>query len=122
MYKLPLRFFAPLFLFCANGCGPQSKNPGSAVQAVGPAVRTGEPATARNARRHSTNQFQAVSEDLGPREGMPGAALYAEHCAACHEGGVSRSPTLNFLEVRTPQPVYASMTNGIVQPQADHLS
>ena len=53
---------------------------------------------------------------------MPGAALYAQHCAACHEGGVSRSPTLTFVEMLTPQAVYTSMTEGVMQPQAAHLN
>ena len=124
MYKLPLALVAPLFLFCASGCGPQTETPASAVEAVGPPAQSGEPATDSEGPTtlDSTDQFQAVSEDLGPREEMPGAALYAEHCAACHEGGVSRSPTLNFLELLTPQSVYASMTEGIMQPQSAHLS
>lgn len=124
MYKLPLALVAPLFLFFASGCGPQPETPASTVEGVSPSAQTGEPATDSEGPTtlESTDQFQAVSEDLGPREEMPGAALYAEHCAACHEGGVSRSPTLNFLELLTPQSVYASMTEGIMQPQSAHLS
>ena len=70
----------------------------------------------------STDQFQATADDLGPRQEMPGAPLYAEHCASCHAGGVSRAPHLIWLEMMTPQILVASMTDGIMRPQAAHLN
>ena len=75
-----------------------------------------------SASLESTDQFQATLEDLGPREEMPGAALYQEHCANCHEGGVSRAPHLTWLEMMTPQALVASMTDGLMRPQSAHLN
>ena len=87
----------------AAGCGPVDDEPASASL-------------------ESTDQFQATLEDLGPREEMPGAALYQEHCANCHAGGVSRAPHLTWLEMMTPQALVASMTDGLMRPQSAHLS
>ena len=87
----------------AAGCGPVDDGPASASL-------------------ESTDQFQATLEDLGPREEMPGAALYQEHCANCHAGGVSRAPHLTWLEMMTPQALVASMTDGLMRPQSVHLS
>ena len=87
----------------AAGCGPADEGPASASL-------------------ESTDQFQATLEDLGPREEMPGAALYQEHCANCHQGGVSRAPHLTWLEMMTPQALVASMADGLMRPQSAHLS
>ena len=87
----------------AAGCGPVDDGPASASL-------------------ESTDQFQATLEDLGPREEMPGAALYQEHCANCHAGGVSRAPHLTWLEMMTPQALMASMTDGLMRPQSAHLN
>ena len=112
---LPL-FFAlllPSLVGCSPATEPPDGNPGSSEAATlvdGPTTLD------------STDQFQATSDDLGPREEMPGAALYTEHCALCHEGGVSKSPHLAFLEMMTPKAVYAAMTDGIMKPQSGHLS
>ena len=124
MNKLPLPATAALLVLCLSGCGPASETGDAASDPAEPAIGTAGPETdtRRQATLDSTDQFQATSEDLGPREEMPGAALYAEHCAACHAGGVSRSPTLTFLEMMTPRAVYAAMTEGIMQPQSAHLS
>ena len=46
-----------------------------------------EPATLQ-----STDDFQATNSDFGPREEMPGAPLYAQHCAHCHDGSVPKAP------------------------------
>ena len=114
MYKPALPILSLLTLLCASGCGPSSEHP--PAQSEDPAS---DPES--TAALESTDQFQATLEDLGPRDEMPGAALYAQHCVVCHQGGVSRSPTLTFLEMMTPQAVYAAMTEGIMQPQSAHL-
>lgn len=93
-------------VFCAlaAGCQPSDEPPAA------PATLT------------STDQFQATKDDLGPRQEMPGAPLYTEHCASCHAGGVSRAPHLIWLEMMTPQALVASMTDGIMRPQSAHLN
>ena len=63
------------------------------------------------AQLESTDQFQATSGDFGPREEMPGAALYGTHCASCHAGQVPKAPHLSWLEMMTPAAVsYTHLT------------
>lgn len=112
---LPL-FFAFL-LPSLVGCSPATESPDGDPGSSEAATLVDGPTTL-----DSTDQFQATSGDLGPRAEMPGAALYTEHCALCHEGGVSKSPHLAFLEMMTPKAVYAAMTDGIMKPQSAHLS
>lgn len=90
---------------------------GTLTAGCGPADDSSAPAALT-----STEQFQAVGEDLGPRQEMLGAPLYAEHCASCHEGGVSRAPHLIWLEMMTPQALLASMAQGTMMAQSAHLS
>ena len=70
----------------------------------------------------STDDFQATSSDFGPREEMPGAPLYAAHCAQCHDGTVPKAPHFNWLEMMTPKTLLATMNDGIMAPQSAHLS
>jgi polyvinyl alcohol dehydrogenase (cytochrome) len=51
----------------------------------------------------------------------PGAALYAEHCAQCHEGGVYKAPHRLFLSTMAPDAILDSM-NGIMASQSRPLS
>ncbi len=50
-----------------------------------------------------------------------GAALFAERCASCHEGGVARTPNRSLLELLTPEAIYAALTSGPMQAQAQGL-
>lgn len=122
MHKFQLPFIAALVLL-ASACAPDPESREPAAASVTDTSQPAEPASEAEGATalESTDQFQATSEDLGPRQEMPGAALYAAHCASCHEGGVSRSPHLIWLEMMSPRAVYASMTDGIMQPQAAHL-
>ncbi len=70
----------------------------------------------------SPDAFQIGMEELGPRELMPGAPLYETHCASCHAGTVTRAPAFAWLEMMTPQAVLATMTEGVMRQQANHLS
>ena len=76
-----------------------------------------EPATLQ-----STDDFLATSNDFGPREEMPGAPLYAQHCAHCHNGSVPKAPHFTWLELMTPKTFMSSMNEGIMAPQAARLS
>ena len=117
MIRSPLPPLFVLLLLSLAGCSPGTESPDPGAESGQAATEAEGPTTL-----DSTDQFQATSDDFGPREEMRGAALYAEHCALCHEGGVSKSPHLAFLEMMTPKAVYASMTDGIMQPQSAHLS
>lgn len=52
----------------------------------------------------------------------PGAALYAERCAQCHDHPVDRIPPRAFLTiVKTPDQVVTALSTGVMKPQAAGL-
>lgn len=53
---------------------------------------------------------------------LDGAQIYQQHCASCHEGGVARSPHREFLNMMAADAILGSMTDGLMQQQADMLS
>ena len=69
----------------------------------------------------SLEDMRAGVADFGPREEMPGAALYAEHCAICHDGTVPKAPHLHWLEMMSPHVIVEAMTDGIMSSQAAAL-
>jgi len=65
----------------------------------------------------------AEAPAAAPSVGQPGAALYAERCAQCHDHAVDRIPPRAFLGiVKTPDQVVQALTSGIMQSQATGLS
>jgi polyvinyl alcohol dehydrogenase (cytochrome) len=58
-----------------------------------------------------------------PDASQPGAALYAERCAQCHDHPVDRIPPRAFLSiVKTPEQVVTTLTAGVMQPMAVGLN
>jgi len=70
----------------------------------------------------SMDEQYAWVGDLGDRDALPGKALYIENCAGCHEAQVYKAPHTTWLELMSPQVMYRSLTDGIMQSQAAHLS
>lgn len=70
----------------------------------------------------STDEFVVKSADLGPRDEMPGAVLYAANCAGCHNGTVPKAPHITFLEMLSPTAILATMNEGIMLSQSAELS
>ena len=71
----------------------------------------------------STDQFQVgISDELGDRDSLPGAALYAQHCGECHDGTVAKAPHFSWLEMMSGATLMASLEDGVMRPQADPLS
>ena len=70
----------------------------------------------------SMDEQYAWVGDLGDRDALPGKALYSQHCAGCHEAQVYKAPHTTWLELMSPQVLYRSITEGIMQSQAAHLS
>jgi len=53
----------------------------------------------------------------------PGAQLYTQRCAQCHDHPVDRIPARAFLAiVKTPEQVVTALTSGVMQPMAAGLS
>jgi polyvinyl alcohol dehydrogenase (cytochrome) len=58
-----------------------------------------------------------------PDATQPGAVLYAQRCAQCHDHPVDRIPPRVFLTiVKTPEQVITALTSGVMQPMAAGLS
>ncbi len=54
---------------------------------------------------------------------IPGAAIWAERCAQCHDNAVDRiPPRLHLQAFRTPEQVVTALTRGTMVPQAKGLS
>ncbi len=48
--------------------------------------------------------------------------LYAQSCAHCHEGQVSRAPHRSMIQIMSPESILRAMTNGAMQQEATGLS
>ncbi len=70
----------------------------------------------------SVDEFQATSGEFGPRDQMPGAALYGKHCVSCHNGSVPKAPQTMWLEMMSPVAILKALNEGVMQPQAAALS
>ncbi len=70
----------------------------------------------------SVDEFQATSGEFGPRDQMPGAALYSRHCVSCHNGSVPKAPQTMWLEMMSPVAILKALNQGVMQSQAAALS
>ncbi|MGE0669123.1 MAG: PQQ-binding-like beta-propeller repeat protein [Sphingomonadales bacterium] len=80
------------------------------------AVLGASAAGAAGAPEHSSLGLTEQKKD------SPGGKLYAASCASCHETGVSRAPHPRMLQFLSPDSIYRAMTEGVMKPQAAHLS
>ena len=53
---------------------------------------------------------------------LRGAAVYAEHCASCHDHPTGRTPYRSALQYRTPGAVVRALAQGSMRPMAAGLS
>ncbi len=59
----------------------------------------------------------------GPDQNSPGAKIYADHCAQCHDHPVDRIPPRVLLSiVKTPEQVVTALTSGPMQAMGASLS
>ena len=56
-----------------------------------------------------------------PAAAQDGSALYAQHCASCHDGA-ARAPSKQIIGGLAPDRIVASLTNGLMQAQGQPLS
>ena len=105
--RLSKRFFAlaflPVFFFGVTAC-TNTHTPDDARELENPELR---------------EQLQGSG---GASNTHPGAALYQEHCASCHDSGLARAPARNLLEFLSPESVLASLKTGVMRQQASILS
>ena len=58
-----------------------------------------------------------------PASSQDGAALYAQRCSMCHDGGVVRAPARRVLSELQPERVVASLSaDGLMRAQGAELS
>ena len=58
-----------------------------------------------------------------PGYAQEGAALYAQRCASCHEGGqVVRAPTRDVIAALTPERIVGALESGTMRVQGESLT
>lgn len=70
----------------------------------------------------STDEFATGEGLIADRESLPGAKLYAENCAACHDGSVPKAPHFQWLEMMSPASIVAALSGGVMAEQGAMLS
>ena len=85
--------------------------------ALGPVI----PAHA-NVEAPNSAAYQEVTVPLDPETRAVGGALYAQHCAACHDGNMVRAPQRYVLENVSPGTLLAAMIDGPMREVAAGLS
>lgn len=66
--------------------------------------------------------YQEVTVPLDSETKAVGGALYAKHCAACHDGNMVRAPQRYILENVSPSSLLAAMIDGPMREVASDLS
>ncbi len=69
----------------------------------------------------STDSLVSRAQTVDP-ETLPGAPLYRQHCAQCHDGSVAKAPNKMFLQMLSPETIHRALTAGVMAPQAAALS
>ena len=70
----------------------------------------------------STDEFATADGLIADRDSLPGAKLYAENCASCHDGGVAKAPHFQWLEMMSPASIVAALSGGVMAEQGAALS
>lgn len=65
--------------------------------------------------------FESGAGGVDP-ETLPGAPLYRESCASCHEGQVPKAPAKMWLAMMPVDQVHAALTTGVMKTQSAALS
>ncbi len=70
----------------------------------------------------STDEFATGEGLIADRDSLPGARLYAENCASCHDGTVPKAPHFQWLEMMSPASIVAALNGGVMAEQGAVLS
>jgi polyvinyl alcohol dehydrogenase (cytochrome) len=73
------------------------------------------------ARLTASMAAKGEGEPVVERETMPGADVYRQYCAKCHEGQVAKAPSKTFLQLMAPDAVLAALATGVMQQQSKAL-
>ena len=80
------------------------------------------PLAQANAGKANSAAYQEVTLDLDPGTKALGGEVYAEHCAACHDGNTVRAPQRYVLENVSPETILTAMIDGPMRAVASELS
>jgi polyvinyl alcohol dehydrogenase (cytochrome) len=69
----------------------------------------------------SVKEFDAKASTVDP-ESLPGAKVFAAHCAQCHLGEVPKAPQKMFLQMLSGPTILEALNHGLMQGQAAALS
>ncbi len=78
--------------------------------------------THANVEAPNSAAYQEVTVPLDLETKAVGGALYAQHCAACHDGNMVRAPQRYVLENVSPSTLLAAMIDGPMREVAVDLS
>jgi polyvinyl alcohol dehydrogenase (cytochrome) len=101
---------APL-LVAVSGCGRAPEHTATAA----------EPQKAGSSTLESTDALVSKAQTVDP-ETLPGAPLYKQQCAQCHDSGVAKAPNKLFLQMLSPDTIHRALTAGVMVSQAAALS
>lgn len=89
---------------------------------VGPQPLTMVAAPAQQSDQADDEVMENLTGQKGGGEDLPGAELYAEHCAECHSVSIPRAPHQSFLAMLPGDMILRSMNEGVMQSMAQDLS
>lgn len=69
----------------------------------------------------SVKEFDTRSSVVDP-ETLPGAKVFAAHCAQCHLGEVPKAPQKMFLQMLSGPTIYEALMHGLMRTEARSLS
>jgi polyvinyl alcohol dehydrogenase (cytochrome) len=69
----------------------------------------------------SVSEFDSRKLETDP-EKLPGAAVFQEHCAQCHQGQIPKAPQKMFLQMMSGSTIHEALTSGLMKGQAQSLT
>lgn len=97
-----------------------------ALMLAGAASVTGQPVSESQAmekkRIRSQDELQSKDRNAIDPATAPGRKIYADNCAACHEGGVPRAPSPTFLTLLPGDAIVTALTSGVMKAQGSALT
>lgn len=70
-----------------------------------------------------SGQSLALTDEGSPKaDPILGGALYGANCSMCHDTGEGEAPRTEALRKLLPERILAAMSEGVMVPQAEHLS